>query len=65
MSGVYEIPLRRRVRDAVDDAHDDDAFTQRLVDALTNNPDVRAAILRLTRPRQAPAPKTPTRGRSR
>ena len=64
---MYESPLKRRVRDAVDDAHDDEAFTQKLLDAIADNPDVRAAILRLTRARQAPPQaKTTTRtGRGR
>lgn len=63
---VYESPARRRLRAAVDEAHDDADFTARLIDAITNDENVRAAIIRVTRRANPPTTKTATtRGRSR
>lgn len=66
MTGVYEIPKRRAIRHAVtreeveaDEARDE--LIETLVEAIDNDPDVRAAILHLvTGPRRPPGPTPPT-----
>lgn len=55
---MYESPAVRRMRQATAEATDDADFTDRLVDAIQNDPDVRAAILRLARATPPPAKKT-------
>jgi hypothetical protein len=67
---VYESPAKRRLREAVEEAHDDADFAARLVDAINNDETVRAAIVRLSRrATAAPAPAAKkavgTRGRGR
>lgn len=57
---MYESPVLRRMRQATEEAVDDADFAERLIDAIQNDPDVRAAILRLIRatPPSQPAKKT-------
>lgn len=55
---MYESPALRRMRQATAEATDDSNFTERLVDAIQNDPDVRAAILRLIRTTPPPAKKS-------
>jgi hypothetical protein len=65
---MYTSPVIKRMRSAVEGAHDDAEFTARLIDAIDNDPAVRAAILRLTRrttPQQPTRTTTTTRGRGR
>lgn len=54
---MYESPALRRMRQVTAEATDDADFTERLVDAIQNDPDVRAAILRLVRAASSPAKK--------
>ena len=44
---MYESPVIKRMRAVTQDASDDAEFTERLLDALDNDPEVRAAILRI------------------
>ena len=63
---VYESPLKRRLRESVDDAHEEATFAEQLIDAINNDEAVRAAIIRVTRRANPPTAKTATtRGRSR
>jgi hypothetical protein len=66
---MYTSPVIKRMRAAVEDAQDDAEFTARLIDAIDNDPAVRAAILRLIRrqatPTQPAKTATTVRGRRR
>ncbi|MBX7464964.1 hypothetical protein [Streptomyces sp. NPDC057910] len=67
MSSVYEIPPKRARRRAVtrqdvEDAEADAEFSERLLEALDTNEQVRAAILRLVAgSRRQPRPTVTTR----
>lgn len=60
MRPVYESPLMRSMRAATRDAIDDADFTERLIDAIDNDPDVRAAILRIVSGAPKPRQTRPT-----
>lgn len=64
---MYESPLIRAQREALAGAVEDETFREQLLDAIKTDPEVRAAILRLTRTPQPPPAKkaTPTRNRGR
>lgn len=44
---MYESPVLKRMRAATQDAVDDAEFVERLIEAIDNEPEVRAAILRV------------------
>lgn len=56
---MYESPILRRMRQATAEAAEDAEFTERLVDAIDNDPDVQRAILRLLTRNQRATPRTP------
>lgn len=57
---MYESPLMRSMRAATHDAIEQEEFTERLIDAIDNDPDVRAAILRLVSGAPKPRQTRPT-----
>lgn len=67
MSGMYESPIKRRLREAVQEAETGNELKGELLELIDTDPAVRAALLRLLAgTRRQPRPTTtPIRGGKR